>query len=216
MQEQVYNDWICYRNEINVNVLLSEEVLRKRQRTHTINLKMTIIAWTLEFLAGCLLLMQIFFHQLLNPDAADDLVWKRVSHTLDTIICSSIIPSSYILKSEEIKKAVILEGWSKPFRLLCPKCRSRVAVEENLNMNVIPNALPEDRVVHAQPHTIGEHEDDEAWLRRIDLFDEEPKSALTTQGNVEQILRVNPVPSTADAVGISIPTISCKSRISKY
>ena len=216
MQEQVYNDWICYRNEINVNVLLSEEVLRKRQRTHTINLKMTIIAWTLEFTSGCLLLLEVLFNQLNIHDVADDSVWLRISYTLDTILCSIVIPSSYILKSDEVKKVVILEGWNKPFIWSLPKCKARVAPTQNLNMEVIPNAQPENRAVHAHPDTNGEQEDDEAWLRRIDLFDEEPKSALTTQGNVEQILRVNPVPSTADAVGISIPTISYKSRISKY
>ena len=215
MQEKVCIDLFYYRNEINVDELLSEEVLRKRQRQHAINLKMTIIAWTLEFTSGCLLLLEVLFNQLNIHDVADDSVWLRISYTLDTILCSIVIPSSYILKSDEVKKVVILEGWKKPFMWLFPKCKARVAPTQNLNMEVIPNAQPENRAVHAHPDTNGEQEDDEAWLRRIDLFDEEPESDWRTDGDVEQILAVNPIPETADAEGISISTISGTSRISK-
>ena len=99
--------------------------------------------------------------------------WKRIIYTLDMILCSAVIPSAYVLKTEEIKKEIISGGWCKPLRLLAPVCLERVLPDEEFDMAAIPNAQLENIVLHPPQQPDIQLEDGEAWLRRIEvnLFD---------------------------------------------
>ena len=153
-----------------INELLSEDSLRTRQRKRTVNLKLTIIAWALEFTAGGILMINHIFSdrmQLQNIEKIDE--WKRIIYTLDMIFCSVVVPSAYMLKSEEIKKIVISGGWCKPLRLLAPTCIERVLPDEEYDMAAIPNAQLLNNVLHVKQQPNIKREDEDAWLRRIDF-----------------------------------------------
>ena len=109
-----------------------------------------------------MLINHIFSSRLQIQHIADNDEWKRIIYTLDGIFCSTIIPGSYVLKSDEIKKVVISGGWCKPLRLLAPICMERVSRDEQFDMAPIANAQPENIVVQALQEPYRQQEDDEA------------------------------------------------------
>ena len=73
---------------------------------------MTAFSWSLEFLTGLVLLaINITIH---NPETNVDLISCMV--IVDGFLNFLIIPSSYILNNEVMKKLIIAEGWCKMFR----------------------------------------------------------------------------------------------------
>ena len=187
--------------------MLSEESIRKRHRQDMISLKMTMIAWTLEFITGSMLLINYVIGNV------DNFIWKRIIYTLDMILCSCVIPCSYILKTEEIRKIVLDSGWCQPLRMVVSAGIARDAPVENLNMAVIPNAQPENIFVCAQNKAGKQHEQqeyDEDWLRRIDLFDEDSISYpnLALSQNADQTLQNDPVLESDDEDWLTVSSIS--------
>lgn len=75
---------------------------------------MTIFAWSLEFVTGLVnLSIGIKIH---NPESNVDFITFMVIS--DGCLNFIIIPSSYILNSEELKIAIIESGWFQFFRQL--------------------------------------------------------------------------------------------------
>ena len=76
---------------------------------------MTVISWSLEFIAGLVCLGVNF--QIENPESSPDLISMMV--IFDTCLNFIIIPSTYIFNDEVRKKGIIAEGW-------CTGVRSRM------------------------------------------------------------------------------------------
>ena len=94
--------------------MLSETSKQKRRRRNAVNLQMTIFAWSLEFVTGLVnLSIGIKIH---NPESNVDFITFMVIS--DGALNFIIIPSSYILNSEELKIAIIESGWFQFFRQL--------------------------------------------------------------------------------------------------
>ena len=87
-----------------MQIVLSESSKLKRRRTNKVNLQMTVISWSLEFIAGLVCLGVNF-----NPESSPDLISIMV--IFDTCLNFIIIPSTYILNDEVRKKRIIAEGW---------------------------------------------------------------------------------------------------------
>ena len=69
-----------------------------------VNLQMTVISWSLEFIAGLVCLGVNF-----NPESSPDLISIMV--IFDTCLNFIIIPSTYIFNDEVRKRRIIAEGW---------------------------------------------------------------------------------------------------------
>ena len=87
-----------------MQIVLSESSKLKRRRTNKVNLQMTVISWSLEFIAGLFCLGVNF-----NPESSPDLISIMV--IFDTCLNFIIIPSTYIFNDEVRKRRIIAEGW---------------------------------------------------------------------------------------------------------
>ena len=90
-----------------MQIVLSESSKLKRRRTNKVNLQMTVISWSLEFIAGLVCLGVNF--QIENPESSPDLISMMV--IFDTCLNFIIIPSTYIFNDEVRKRGIIAEGW---------------------------------------------------------------------------------------------------------
>ena len=117
----IYN-YIYFRRENKpfLDATLSDESKRKRNRTTRINIQMTVLSWSLEFILGCAIVVDYFFFGM---SQSNDYKWFLFPNIF---LCSVVIPSSYVLKTEEIKKIVMKKGWWKFGRGFLPVRNSRV------------------------------------------------------------------------------------------
>ena len=90
-----------------MQIVLSESSKLKRRRMNKVNLQMTVISWSLEFIAGLVCLGVNF--QIENPESSPDLISMMV--IFDTCLNFIIIPSTYIFNDEVRKRGIIAEGW---------------------------------------------------------------------------------------------------------
>ena len=92
---------------------------------------MTIISWSLEFIDGGLIVYHIFTKH------ADDYMLP-----VHLFLRSILIPGSYIIKTDAVKKVVAASGWMKTFEDFVPCGKNRIVPNEEINMNVIRNVPP--------------------------------------------------------------------------
>ena len=101
-------------NKERLQSVLSETSKQKRRRRNVINLQMTIIAWSLEFVTG--LVNLLIGVKTSNPESNVDFITCMV--IIDGFLNFIIIPSSYILNCDVLKTAIIASGWFQFFRQL--------------------------------------------------------------------------------------------------
>ena len=87
-----------------MKIVLSESSKLKRRRMNKVNLQMTVMSWSLEFIAGLVCLGVNF-----NPESSPDLISIMV--IFDACLSFIIIPSTYIFNDEVRKRGIIAEGW---------------------------------------------------------------------------------------------------------
>ena len=73
---------------------------------------MTVLSWSLEFIAGMLVIGYTLHSQ--NPASDDNFILIFV--IIDACLNFILIPSSYILNNEVVKTLIIAEGWCRIFR----------------------------------------------------------------------------------------------------
>ena len=105
---------------------------------------MSIISWSLEFITGGLVMCCLLYID--DIDGA-----SRSLIVVDVFLCSILIPSIYVLKSDSIKEVIITRGWLPPFINLLPTifdcllfnglrcCRRSIAPIEEIDMIDRPN-----------------------------------------------------------------------------
>ena len=123
-----------------VNVLMSEESRIKRNRTKTINLQMTVISWSLEFVAGFIVLLQLVDRiksfEIQIPLAIFTMVFNFI-----------IIPSTYLLNTTFYKAFIVTQGWWKWFRTLISSNQAASTNQVALEPNINPNSRLNSKVV---------------------------------------------------------------------
>ena len=122
----------------HISALLSEESKRKRQRSNTINIQMTFISWSLEFIAGVTYL-PVRFIKIQSL--------AMVLIMLDIILNFIFIPMSYVLNNDVNKAIIVAHGWLQGFRrLLSPGSIVVPEQQENGenpgNPDIVPNPIP--------------------------------------------------------------------------
>ena len=94
--------------------MLSEESIIKRRRRNTIGLQITIISWSLEFLASITLVSKYWILQSYHNEHWNYTQRQLVSNILKVLEALTIlilIPSSYLLNSEANKLRIMANGW---------------------------------------------------------------------------------------------------------
>ena len=153
--------------------------MRNRQRQDKIGIQTNILAWSVEFLTGLIMLINYLF----GIDLGNKLY--RVFVPVDTILCTIVIPACYLLKTESVRKSIYNIGWIKLCtNLFLPRSR-RISASQDIPMNQLPNnadvlnnmhePVPEgqlnDRMLHNNQEL--DPNSDENWWMKIDLFDDE-------------------------------------------
>ena len=86
---------------------------------------MTVLSWSLEFILGCAIMVDYFFFGMTQ---SNDHKWLLIPNIF---LCSVVIPSSYVLKTEAMKKIVMKKGWWKFGTGFFPVRNSRVVPIED-------------------------------------------------------------------------------------
>ena len=129
-----------YRSENQqfLNAALSDDARIKRGRTRTVNLQMTFISWSLEFISGIITMAFIY---IIHHGIYDN-ISKHVLLALDICINSIVIPGSYLLNSEVNKSLIVAGGWYRAIRnLLLPARHNQIQPEPPIELNVIPRPI---------------------------------------------------------------------------
>ena len=126
-------------NKERLQSVLSETSKQKRRRRNVINLQMTIIAWSLEFVTG--LVNLLIGVKTSNPESNVDFIACMV--IIDGFLNFIIIPSSYILNSDVLKTAIIASGWFQFFRqLILSNKVEPLQKDDNQQENAPPDPQP--------------------------------------------------------------------------
>ena len=101
---------------------------------------MTAISWSIEFITGLIALGMKF--QTENPDTNTELILSIF--VIDGFLNFIVIPSSYLLNTDIIKRVIITEGWCKVFR----------RQDDQVDLNRIRPAQnnPENEMISAPKH----------------------------------------------------------------
>ena len=156
--------------------------MRKRQRQDKIGIQTNILAWSVEFLTGLIILINYLF---LNGKIEMENKLYRVFLPVDTILCTIVIPACYLFKTESVRKSIYNIGWIKLCTsLFIPRSR-RISASQDIPMNQLPNnadvlnniheLVPEGQLNDRMLHNNQEQDpnSDENWWMKIDLFDDE-------------------------------------------
>ena len=161
---------------------MSEESLRKRQRQDKIGIQTNILAWSVEFLTGLIILINYLF---LNGKIEMENKLYRVFLPVDTILCTIVIPACYLFKTERVRKSIYNNGWIEVFTRSFLSRFSRTSPSQDIPMNQLPNnadvlnnvhdPVPEVQINAQMFHNNQELDpnSDENWWMKIDIFDDE-------------------------------------------
>ena len=153
--------------------------MRKRQRQDKIGIQTNILAWSVEFLTGLIMLV----NYLLGIDLGNKLY--RIFVPIDTILCTIVIPACYLFKTERVRKSIYNNGWIEVFTRSFLSRFSRTSPSQDIPMNQVPNnanvlnnvhePVPEGNLIDRIYHNNQEQDpnSDENWWMKIDLFDDE-------------------------------------------
>ena len=165
-------------NRFFLRGLLSEDSKRKRMRKNTISLQTTILVWIIEFVTGIVMLINILFA------IDEEYSLARIIIPLDITLCNVVVPGTYILKTDDVKKVIVDGGWWRFLRKFLCFRNTRIAPADNFEMNAPANsdaASIEGRDPEPQNQKM-QHginlppelpDDDENWWMRINLFDDD-------------------------------------------
>ena len=107
-----------------VNDLLNDESKLRRSHTRTINIQVSVITWSIEFLTGCVFMVLCL--------VINNIAILGVLVFFDGTLSFLVIPSVYILNTEVTKALIIANGWFRSFRTLVSSKRIQPAANEEL------------------------------------------------------------------------------------
>ena len=112
-----------------VNELLNDNAKRSRKHTQTVNIQMSVMTWLMEFITGCLL--------MINFTMSDNITIIIIISLFDVIMTFVVIPGAYILNTEVMKSKIIQNGWFRSLRTLPSSGRIQPAANEEANVQNI-------------------------------------------------------------------------------
>ena len=130
--------------------VLSAQSKHARKRARDIGIRISLIAWSIEFISGGLIILD----ETLGISKNGTLY--MITAAIDLLFCSILIPCTYIINSEKVKHRVITEGWRRSLKRALPFGRNRVSHVEVLNMDILPNAPPIGAVLRPRTPSISE------------------------------------------------------------
>ena len=141
---QIHNILISYRKENNRVVdLLSDESKRKRYRRYAVSIQNTIISWLLEFATNLMILIVWFLGVVESGN-------RRTIETimyLDAICCFVLIPSSYIVNTNDFKSYLLASQCYVSFIDRFRSNRVNPVKNEKIQMGVMSNHAPDVVIV---------------------------------------------------------------------
>ena len=115
--------------ESGVNELLNDSAKRSRKHTQTVNIQMSVMTWSIEFITGFLLMM--------NFTMSDNITIIIIISFIDVVMAFVMIPGAYFLNAEDMKTRVIKNGWFRSIR--SASTSGRIAPAENEAANELNN-----------------------------------------------------------------------------
>ena len=115
---------MCFRNDQKENIqrLLSEEARTRRSHNYKYSLQLSVISWSIEFVTGCLILIDYSLEESNNTFY----FWWYVHPLVDIFLTGVVIPSAYVLKSDLFREFLYNFGWLRTIRKLLGAKESRV------------------------------------------------------------------------------------------
>ena len=121
---------------------LDEASKRKRKREDLIGIQMTVLSWSVECIFGGLVLVVVLF------GLSGKETWERnITSTIVMLLCSIIIPGTYLLNTENMKNIVFNKGWSESLRECFHMNTNNVVPIENIQMNPVQNMPPAPNLI---------------------------------------------------------------------
>ena len=180
--------------------MLSKEAVRQRNRISTISLQVTILVWFVECFASILLVVTNLVYGCHTSWIM--MIW-------DSTIWHVIIPACYLIKTEETKAKLYRLGWFKFFTNLLPYKNKEADSTDDEDGHTSPNRPP--LVNDCSGNELGQDleqnlrvqmqvvdEDDENWILKINLFDEQGSQSTEREKKNKALL--NPVRSRSEAI----------------
>ena len=180
--------------------MLSEEAIRQRNRVSTISLQVTILVWFVECFASILLVVTNYVYGCHTSWIM--MIW-------DSTIWHVMIPACYLIKTEETKAKLYKLGWFKFFANLLPYKNREADSTDDEDEHPKPNRP--QMVNNCYRHELGQgiaqnsrvqvhvvDEDDENWILKINLFDEE--GSQSTKRDNENKALLNPGRSRSEVI----------------
>ena len=123
-------------NQPSVRQALSEEAILRRERRGTINIQMTMLAWSLELISSILLFISVFAIFTKVDTHKESRYEKFWIVAFDASINCIVIPLAYILNLEDNKHQIVSNGWCKGLRSIVG-CQSKA--EEDMPDTSLPD-----------------------------------------------------------------------------
>ena len=126
-----------------LNAALGESSKHRRHRVNVIGLQTSILSWSVEFVTGGLVWIDLLF------SFSSENSWARVFiSVLDSFLFSIILPITYIIKTKQIKERLSKQGWYNTLRGFLNCNTNQVAPPDAFEMNAIPG---EPQIRHNVP-----------------------------------------------------------------
>ena len=110
---------MLFRSDNTIAENLSEESRRCRRKRTTTNIQITFLCWFFEFVTGLIAFCLKYLMASL-PNPAIKAIFAFSGMFLDFII----IPSLYLLNTDECKSSITTNGWCFSFKRFCHLDRS--------------------------------------------------------------------------------------------
>ena len=85
---------------------MSDEAKIKRRRINAVNIKMAVVSWMLEFVAGCLVILGLIFIHI----GMFHTNMLRIVTTSDFCLNFILLPCTYLINNETTKRIMALES----------------------------------------------------------------------------------------------------------
>ena len=92
--------------------ILSEESKARRSRRNRISIHTSLISWAMEFVTG-IVVMIAYLGAIMDGDSY---FWINWYLPVDMLLCSVLIPCTYVVKTESFKNLIFNSGWLNSIR----------------------------------------------------------------------------------------------------
>ena len=92
--------------------ILSDESKARRSKRNRISIHLSLISWAMEFVTG-IIVMIAYLGAIADGDSY---YWINWYLPLDMLLCSVLIPCTYVFKTEYFRNLIFNSGWLNSLR----------------------------------------------------------------------------------------------------